>query len=256
MRTFVFACLLLAVFCDEMHFFHYKDGEMKIQGEQPAKISGPIFIEFLKTINVTTIAGMHIKGSTETPFALGAKITKVIRDGDKITVEAACFEAGWGTKPMKMEGTVNVTGTWNEIHYHAHCENKETKARWEINAHATATKCPLYAPAEAGARAKILVGQHAEVFQAVHVLNYAIIGYPYVNGIRNCTWYLQNFKNATDAKPGFAIVGNDGAHCGIIDKEGDKFIHTNPVKKLVTETPLSMAKDFFKKGYTLKDYTC
>jgi len=256
MRFLIILALIALAMCQEYHNFHYKDGEMKVDNEQPVKVSGPVFIEFLKTMNVTTITGMHTKGTTETPFAMVAKIHKYHHENNKINIEAECFEGAWGTKTFKMSGQVHIEGTWDEIHYHGHCQHHETKTHWEIQAKAEKAKCPLYQPAEAAQRVHVLINQPAEVYQPVHVLNYAIIGYPYITSIKDCKWYLGKFKNATEAKAGFVIVGNDGLHCGVIDQEADKFIHSNPAKKQVTMTPLALAKDFFKAGYTLKDYTC
>ena len=257
MKFIILSCLLLAAFCQQFHFFHYTDGHMVVDKLHPAKISGPIFIEFLKTMNMTTIAGMHIQGTTETPFALVAKITKFVQNGDKIAIDAECTEAGWGTKFFAANGTVKIEGSWNDIKYHANCLHKQAPhTHWEIHADGKYSKCPTYPPVEAGTRAKTLVGQSVEVFNAAQVINYATIGYPYIRALGNCTAHLHRHKNATDSKPGFLVIGVDGAHCGIVDKEGDKFIHANPVSKKVSETPMAMIKNFFKNGVVYKDYSC
>ena len=247
---------MLAVLSQDFNYFHYTDGTMVIDKVLKAKISGPIVVEFLGTANITTIAGMHIQGTTETPFALVAKINKFVQDGDNIEIEANCTEAYWGTRYFAATGSVKINGTWNEAYYHATCDHPKTRVHWEIHALGKHSNCSTYSPEEAAVRSKTLIGQAAEVFRPVHVLNYAIIGHPYIPSFKDCAAYIPLFVNATETKPGFAVVGIDGAHCGIIDKEGDKFIHTNPVTKKVSETPLAMINNFFKNGYIIKDYTC
>ena len=59
---------------------------------------------------------------------------------------------------------------------------------------------------------------------------------------------MKMFPNTDKAAPGMIIVGKDGKNCAIIDNEGDKFIHSNPIKKVVTETPLVMVNQFFTNG--------
>eukprot|EP01022_Parablepharisma_sp_SALTPOND_P005033 TRINITY_DN121539_c0_g1_i1.p1 TRINITY_DN121539_c0_g1~~TRINITY_DN121539_c0_g1_i1.p1 ORF type:complete len:329 (-),score=-2.84 TRINITY_DN121539_c0_g1_i1:81-953(-) len=256
MKAIIIACLLLPVFCQEMHYFHYHEGRMSVNSETPVRISGPIYIEFLKTMNVTTIAGLHINGTTKTPFAVAAKITKIYYDHHRIEIDAECWEAGWGTSMFRMSGHVKVVGNMQEIHYFSDCHNVERAAHWSIEADARATKCPFYTPEEAARRAPILLGQSGDLFHTVHVVNYAVVGYPYVNTIKDCAWYLNNLKNFTEPKPGFVIVGLDGRHCGIVDKEGDKFFHTCGIQRRVTAVPLSMVDAVFFNGYIFKDYGC
>jgi len=254
MRTLFLALLALAVFCEEFHYFHYKEGQIIVDKEKPVKSTGPIFVEFLKTINITSIAGMHVSGTVYTPWAFGAKIISYKKEGENFQVIANCTEGAWGLKSMKLIGQIRVSGQWlKNANFQGWCADLATKKNYTVQAEGVYSKSPLYNPPEAAVRAQLLVGQTAENYQPVHVLNFAAIGYPYVNMIKNCTFYLQ-FKNATEAKPGYFIVGNDGAHCAIVDKEGDKFIQSNPAKKLVTLNPVSMIKDFFKNGYNYKVY--
>ena len=257
MRAIFFALLVISAFClkEEFHYFHYKEGHIVVDKEKPVKTTGPIFIEFLKTINITSIAGMHVQGSTYTPFAFAGKIVSFKKEGDhNYQIIANCTEGAWGMNPLKLQGQIHISGQWQKnAHYHGSCYDVASKKNYSVEAQGEYTLTPFYLPAEAAARAQLLVGQSAEAYQPVHVLNFAIIGYPYITMIKNCTFYEQ-FKNATASKPGYIVYGNDGAHCAIVDKEGDKFIQSNPAKKQVTMNPMSMLKDFFKNGYTFKLY--
>ena len=255
MKAILFACLVLAILGNELHFFHYKDGEIKVNNDAPTKISGPIFLEFLNTRNFTAVAGLYVKGKTEVSFDFRMKIAKFV-NATNFEIEGECIEGNWGLKPITTAGKGKITGTWNSINYESTCANSDLKMTWSIKAHADAVKCPFYLPAEGAVKAAMLVGQSADDYHPVHVLNFGVIGFTYISGITGCSWYVQNSKAAKDPKPGFLIISNEGDYCAIIDKEGDKFIHSNPAKKLVTLTPMSMIKTFFKNGYTFRDYTC
>ena len=257
MRAILLTLLLALALCDELHYMHYKGGEIVVNNAAAVKIDGPIFIEFLSTINVTVIAGMHVKGNAKTPFGFAAKVFRYTKNGDNFLIEANCTEGSWGTKSLQgMEGTIYVNGTFQKATYSGYCLHRASKFNVTITAVGNYVKCPIYLPPEAAVRARILVGEKAEAYNAINVVNFAVMGYPYITNIPNCTFWLNNFYNATAAKPGFVVVGKDGAHCGIIDKEGDKLIHSNPGKKTVTETPLSLINEFFKAGYIYKEYKC
>lgn len=232
-----FLILLISVFalikCDEMHFYHYKEGTMKMKNDQPIKISGSIFVELLEPFNITIVSGLHIKNGVETPFYEVAQIAKYKRDNDKIDFEGTCLEVSWGTKTSACTGEMKLKGTWNESHYESHTINSETKAEWDIHLLAHYAQCPVYPPPEAAQRVKVLLNQPSEQFAPVNVLNYAIMGFAYIKDVADCSFYAQNFWNMTEPKPGFIIVGKDGKHCGIMDHEGDKFYHSNPAKKIL-----------------------
>ena len=248
---------IVAVYGQEYLSFRYK-GHMQVSKEKPTPIEGPIFLEFLKTMNLTVITGMHmVDHKQHTAFAFVSKIVKYSKDGDSISIEADCWEGAWGLKKFNdLVGKVIINGTVKEIYYLSNCSQPISKTNWTITAKAEAVSCPLYLPPEAARRAQMLLGEKADAYKPVHVINYAVMGYPYIERISNCTWWLKNFPNVTQHKPGFVVVGLDGNHCGIIDKEGDKFIHSNPVKREVTENPIIMLRNFFPKGYIFKEYKC
>lgn len=257
MKVLFLAILLTAALCEEFHFYHYQGGDIIVNKEKPVKVSGPIFIEFLKTMNITVISGMHEKGAVHTPFAFVAKINTSKMENGNIEIIGSCWEGGWGTSGLKdLVGIVNITGTPSKINYFQNCSHQATKMQWIVSAKGEETKCPFYLPPEAAKRAHILVGEPIEKYQAVHVPNFAMFGYPYINSIKNCSFFLDKFINATEPKPGFLVVGKDGKHCGLFDKEGDKFIHSNPVAKKVSLTSNVQLKNFFPAGYVIKEYKC
>ena len=258
MRALFLACLVLAAICEELHFYHYTDGQLTINKNPAVKVDGPLYINFRATVNSTLVAGTYVKGSDIIPFGFTTKITKFEKNGDNIKLEGSCWEAGWGRTYMNnMIGTITMTGTYQKATYNGTCTDPNTKTAYTVTATGTFTSCRvLYSEVEAAKRAAMLIGAKAELYHPVHVLDHSYLGYAYLAPVPNCKYYLDNFKDQPTAKPGFAIVAKDGSHCAVVDNEGDKFIHSNPVKKEVTINPLTMINDYFKGGYVFKDVKC
>jgi hypothetical protein len=254
MKGWIVLCIVAWTMCDEHHVFHYKTGTIIVDNEPAVPIVGPIFLDFTATSKTAVIAGMHTKGTTHTSFGFASAVNR-IANGSNIEIDADCRYAAWGIKTLyPLTGVISIRGTWQKIRFTGVCEDPKTKARWILDATAHKAECPFYLPHEAAQRADVLVGESGEVYKAVHVLNYAIWGFPYIESVNSCQSYLDNFPDANEIKPGYLIVGKDGQHCGIFDREGDKFIHSNPTKKQVTLTPNTMIPDYFKNGYVLKSY--
>ena len=126
-----------------------------------------------------------------------------------------------------------------------------------MNTRITKAYCSVYKDKYASEGANYLVGGKKNHFRDVHVLNFAYYDYPYISVLKECKYYLNNFGAISDTiKPGYAIVGKDGMHCGVINSEGNSFIHTNPTKGEVTVTPLSAANTYFHNGYVIKTVPC
>jgi len=254
----VIAILLLfaaLAFCDDRKYFHY-NGTMKVKTDDTT-IFGPIFVEFRKTENLTIIAGMSVINRVHTPYELSAKFHHYITKPDgSFVINATCVEARLGKKTFsKLKGIILMEGTWEHAHLTGKCEAADGSVSLEPKAEAVKNPCEFYPMEEAAIKAGYLVGEHSEVYGAANVLSHAVYGYAYLK--MSCKDYLKTVGQETkDLKPGVLIIGTDGEHCGIIDREGDKFIHSNPVKKEVTMNPMTMAKDFFKKGFVLKEYKC
>jgi len=256
MKWILCLCLLSVVLGEELHYFHYT-GLLAINNDQGTSVNGPMFVELLKNNNFTIIAGNYKKGTDQTSFGFNSKITTFKKDGDKFELHGVCTEGMWGKKKfVTPQGKVVIEGTWDHAAYSGWCYDTQSKTNYSMAASCVFNKCMFYPPLEAAKRAQTLVGEKAEDYKAVHVLNYATIGYAYSNTLQNCKWYADNMQTVSKAGPGLVIVGHDASHCAIVDKEGHKFIHTHPEKKVVAITPLSQIQTYFKKGYDFKDYAC
>jgi hypothetical protein len=260
MRAFLLICLLAAVLAEEYHDYHYYDGQLIVNQKVKSKVEGPIFVEYLKTINVTVLAGMHVEKKDHIPFAIATNMTNITIKGDNIEFYADCLEMYWGLKSYAgLKGGIYAKGTYKgNLELMGGCYSEKEKFGLNVSVKGVHVDCPFYLPPEASKRAEILVGEKAESFKNIHVLNFAIMGYPYIQTLDNCTFWLKTFNEVNVTKPGFVIVGKDGLHCAIIDKEGDKFIQTDPAKKKVVSTPITEKnlKTYFPKGHIFKEYKC
>jgi hypothetical protein len=111
----------------------------------------------------------------------------------------------------------------------------------------------FYPPKEAGVRAKDLIDQTSERYHAPHVIIYAIFDYPYLQ-IRCRDMLHSRFPDAPGPEPGAIIVGKDGQHCGILDNEGTKYVHSNPSARKVTYDSLATVEKYFPHGASYKRY--
>eukprot|EP00826_Nyctotherus_ovalis_P058059 TRINITY_DN795_c0_g1_i1.p3 TRINITY_DN795_c0_g1~~TRINITY_DN795_c0_g1_i1.p3 ORF type:complete len:114 (+),score=34.89 TRINITY_DN795_c0_g1_i1:198-539(+) len=108
---------------------------------------------------------------------------------------------------------------------------------------------------EAARRAQYLVGESHSTYRGNHLLNHAVYGYAYLR--TTCMDYLKSVGTPIQhEKPGALIVGNDGMYCAIVDHEGTKFIHSDPGRRKIVISPMAMVKNYFRKGYTMKEYKC
>ena len=269
MRTVLLICLAGAVL-SEKYYYHYTTGYMGVNGEYSGNIPGSLIIEDIE--GMVTILGMYMNGTVKIPFVFTSRSTQIKHNGEDIIIDGLSYISMWRDKRYFAAGETKATGTLSKkISYHLLGECLAPNSfKVELQAIAQHSKCLTYDPEEGALRAATLIGESPEWYQAVHILNYAIKGHPYYFnekatkdtkmsshfGASSCSWYMKEYISSMEGKPGFAIVGKDGAHCGILNKDADKFIHRNPITQKIEETPLSMVNVYFRNGYLFKDYTC
>eukprot|EP00829_Urostomides_striatus_P019769 TRINITY_DN786_c0_g2_i2.p1 TRINITY_DN786_c0_g2~~TRINITY_DN786_c0_g2_i2.p1 ORF type:complete len:296 (+),score=108.71 TRINITY_DN786_c0_g2_i2:70-957(+) len=257
MKLLFLAGIFLFALCQEYHFFHYSAGHMVINDAPRIAVNGNILVELVQGMNISIITGLYTRGGVHTPFSIVSNTTRYVQNGKEVEIEADCWRAEWGTKFLEdFAGKMKINGTWQRISFHLKATSNGKKNTYELNATGTYAKCGFYIPSEAARRAHILINEKSETYQPVHVVNYAVFGFPYIYHVPTCKWYLDKFPETNVTKPGFLIVGKDGKHCGILDKDAENLIHSNPAKKKVTATPLPLIKDFFPQGYVIKEYKC
>eukprot|EP01022_Parablepharisma_sp_SALTPOND_P034809 TRINITY_DN93083_c0_g1_i1.p1 TRINITY_DN93083_c0_g1~~TRINITY_DN93083_c0_g1_i1.p1 ORF type:complete len:274 (+),score=24.71 TRINITY_DN93083_c0_g1_i1:119-940(+) len=250
--------LVIAISCEEHHHFVYEKGTMKFNSESYFAF-GDIAIEWRDKdrLNFTTINGMY-EGPKHVPFALVFDTTSFKKYGEVVAIKGICTKGAWDDKWIPtMEGSFEVTGTWTEISFSAVCVDTNTQMKFEVKVKASKYDCDIFKAKDAGKRARYLLGEPMERFMPAAVPSFAYYNYPYIGLLKDCELYLTQFgKVVNEIKPGYVIVGKEGKHCAIVDNEGDQFIHSNPIKKVVTSHPLVMLNEFFRNGWVVKMRPC
>lgn len=204
---------------------------------------------------VTIIVGINTNNGLHVPFTFVANNTYFTNESGNFEIRAKCWAGQLGSQKLeKISGEISVKGTLKEAQFLMTASAENPKAIYHITTKGEHMPRSYFSPPEAARRAAFLIGEKAEKYLAVNVINYAIWGFPYVKYVNSCKWFLEKLQTVAATKPGFIVVGKDGKHCGIVDKEGDNFIHSNPVKKHVTSNPLTMLKEYFPDGYVIKGY--
>lgn len=253
MKTLFILLLLGLATCDKK-YFTYKKGKLQQGNEAAAEIFGHLEIMQTGKNNYVELNGLYLGGAHK-PFAFIMTEPKMDPSGAGLSGE--CKSGAWDLEHLKLTGKYTITLADNVVKFEGLCTNTETKLTYKIDFVGNSTKCLVYQAPEAADRAKYLIGEKASHFRPSHVLNFVYYDYPFLDVMKNCRFYLTKFgKEEPSAKPGYAIVGKDGMHCGVLDNEGNKFIHTNPAKKEVTLTSIALADTFFKNGYVFKSVPC
>jgi len=254
MKVLGLILLLGFVVCDERYYYH-QTGVMDVDYRE-GKIFGVIIVELLKDVNLTHIAGMYVLDGVHTPFHISGKFT-YIRKGSNgyFEINMTAYEGSFGGKTLKkLTGGGLLAGTWEEADYFGRYRT-EDNLLFDFRSHGKKHPCEYYTMEEAARRAAYLVGEPHSTYKNNHLLNHAVFGFSYL--AKTCKNYLNEVGTVTKVeKPGVVIIGNDGNYCAIIDHEGNKFIHSDPNKRMIVMTPMVFVKDYFRNGYTMKEYKC
>lgn len=255
MRILALFLVLAVAFCDKTDFYHV-EGSMDVNNEN-GKVFGVVINEFLKSINMTYMAGMYVKNNVHTPFEFGTKIVDMKKlPDDRIAYNISCVEGKLGKHNIKkISGNATMIIYLKNMILNGKFESPADHLKFEFKVAGILYPCAYYTMPEAAKRAGYLVGEKYTAYKPVHVLNHAVFGYAYMR--YTCLDYLKNVGNPIEKeKPGAVIIAKDGSYCAIVDHEGDKFIHSNPSKRKVIMTPMNMIGYYFRKGYVMKEYSC
>lgn len=134
------------------------------------------------------------------------------------------------------------------IHYVSRCKVGQ-KVEYLVNGSAYESKWLPYAASYARFIVRRIMGAK---LTAVETVNAAVFMHPFLSNVRNCSWYMSNFKDSKSQYDRCVLVGKDGKHCGVIDYSYNWFVHSDPKKKVVTRVPIVQAEWYFKSGFTYK----
>ena len=223
----------------------YNNGVMVFENKNFKSVSGTIHQITENGTSTVTFTAMDL--STMSPFFIS--VMGKPQSTDKATLEYYCSYGIWPYyKKSPMSGKVKMIGDWNKAEFNGDCIGPLGQGHLIFNFKAVVLIDPSFSLDEIVTRTKRCVGYRTDFFTPESIINYAMFDYLYKE--YTCQDYINLFVE-TDPIPGAIIVGRDGKHCGILDKGWNKFIHSNPIRKLVTITPMSMTDRFFKNGYII-----
>lgn len=250
----IFCLLIVFINCQgyDVKTFRYKEGTVSIGNEPTVKVVGLVCLTTVKESSRTFLKYYGMDNSTMTPFFVSGAELKTVGDGSEYT----CVEMRLGRQRITgSTGTIKITGSEDKRTIVGKCTSNNIENRVAVSFSSTSfrVKSIYFEPKEAGLRAKDLLGYSVEKFRAVHVVRYAIIGYPY--SVDHCRGFLDRFYPvAPGLEPGVIIVAKDGYHCAIADNEGTKFIQSYQWDKKVTEQSIVLLNRYFPGGFIYKRY--
>jgi len=246
MKLLAFLLILAVAESKDEHNFRYTNGIINIGKDSYSKGEGIAWL----WDQVVVYYGMEM--SSMIPYMmLGIRVADYSM-GDKIDVTMKCTEGTWSSITfMNLEGAIRISGNYPKIDFKFYCYCAQHKINWTLSATGVEVDNPYYYGREAGYKAKDLINYPIATFPGASVIQYSIWGYPYFG--MDCLSFFYKCNEIDTGKPGAVIT--DFRYCGMLDNEGSRFIHPNPDKRVITQTSIAMARQFFPNGYTLLDCT-
>ena len=245
MKFLIFCLLVSFCLCDEMRYFRFRNGTLIKGNENPRTLSGSLCY-FTMSANAY-VHFYSMDHSTMTPLHLMLGDRVELTTANK--VDLYCGGMRDGAKDLEsLSGKAHLRLYSDGSELSAECST-QTGDLWLLKSFNIETKKLYYSQKEAGFRAKFLIGQPESKYKPPNVISFAIFDYPY--HAFNCESFLF-YADAAGPEAGAIMLGKDGKHCGILDDEGTKFIHTNPVAGKVTYESIAVAERYFSEGIMYK----
>jgi len=244
MRFLIFCLFVSFCLCHMDRYFRFTNG-ISIKGNKnPITLSGTLWYWESPSGIYVEFYGMDY--STMTPLQL------MLGDKDELTTDSNldlyCLAAKDGRESESLFGYAYLRFYSDGCELSAECYTL-TGDLWVFKSFNSETKKRHYSQKEAGFRAKFLIGQPKSKYEPSNVIGFAIVDDPYY--YRSCEAFFQ-YSDAPGPEPGAIILGKDKKHCGILDDEGTKFIHTNPIAGKVTYDSIAVAQRYFPNGIVYK----
>lgn len=248
MKVLIFGFLAAVTLClnQRNRYFKFEDGTFERTGASKTPISGSFHILEDSGKRIGMFAGLD--RATMLPFV--AAVESSVNGSDTRFSGTGLWR---NTRLGSMWGNVTLDESGGSMKLYGDFVNDEYGTSFAYRALLKESSRMFYTPKEAGRRAKSILGQNSEYFDAANVVAYAISDIAYF--LRGCSMFLgETWPDAPGPEPGAIIVGSDGKHCGILDDEGTKFVHNNPVSNIATYESLAVVERYFPKGVIYKRY--
>jgi len=244
MRLLIFCLLVSFCLCDDHRYFRFTNA-ISIKGnENPRTLSGTL--RYWETPNDVNVWFNSMDYSTMTALQL------VLKDKIDLTIDTKldlyCSAAQDGRESEVLSGYAYLRFYSGGSELEAECYT-QTGDLWTFKSFSTETKKQYYPQKEAGFRAKFLIDQPKSKYGPSNVIGFAIEDNPYFYD--SCERFSR-YSDAPGPEAGAVMLGKDEKHCAILDDEGTKFIHTNPVAGKVTYESIAVAERYFPNGVLYK----
>jgi len=217
------------------------------RNKNPATLSGTLFYQKSNSYIYITLHGMDF--STMTPLLFGLGSSDGLTTSKRLDLDCSYAQDG-------LEDREHLSGRGHLRFYDGGCELSaecytKTRDLWVLKSSNVESKEWYYPQKEAGFRAKFLINQPESKYKPQDVISFAMEDYPYI--YKNCGDFLESwFLDVLGPEPGGIMVGKDKKHCAILDDEGTKFTHSNPVAGKVTYDSIAVAERYFPSGIVYK----
>eukprot|EP00826_Nyctotherus_ovalis_P036977 TRINITY_DN3336_c0_g1_i3.p1 TRINITY_DN3336_c0_g1~~TRINITY_DN3336_c0_g1_i3.p1 ORF type:complete len:276 (+),score=23.30 TRINITY_DN3336_c0_g1_i3:132-959(+) len=258
-KSFVFAFLVFLAgvqaqeifkyfHCKKINWFRFKNGTVTKRKTEYRKVAGSA-----RTLPIlAAIYGMEM--STLTPFFVTGLVPRSSSaPPNDFRQNYFCTELGWGRLLLDAEGDMVFNGPDDAVKLAVECVS-DNNEKFSLKTTLYKVNSPLYTAKEAGFRARCLIGQSIEKFRAHEVITYTGADRVYTSEGKNCWTEFSSSRVVSLPAPGIVILGKYYKHCAIFDHEGTKFVHSNPMKKVVTEESIIMLDRYFPNGYYYMEY--
>lgn len=249
MKLVILSLFVVADCAIDRRFFRFKNGSGSFGEREYGRIEGTMQILSFSSPDGEPATDIYFGGmimSSLTPIIFWSE-DRIEYNGK---AEYKCKSLKIGRQEYELGGFATLEDNRDNATISGKCITA-SKELIQFNMDGKATKNHFYAHEEAGLRAKYLLGQSSERYKASEVVGYAIYDDAYI--YQTCSrFFSPYFPNATGPAPGNLILGKDGNHCAIFDNEGTKFIHSNPIKKVVTIDSIALLNTYFPSGVIYK----
>ncbi len=254
MKPYLSILLLLVVvtvvLCSDFDQYHIVANSIRWPG-RTAKINGSIIVKKFEVGLPLTVAGVYYGGNgTQNGIAsFTGKIASVSNRSGATSIVVNCNEGAWNGKALpKLQGNIIMLLSGKSLNYVVRCQDS-AGAGYVVNGTGYENNWLPFA-VFAKYKARYVIGAK---LSAVETVNAAVFAHPFFTYVKNCTWYMNNFRFSTREFDRCLLMGNDGKHCGVLDYTNSWFVHSDPTKNVVVRTPLAQAARYFKDGFTYMD---
>ena len=253
MKSSVLLLLLLSVnsLAITMRQFRAKDVIVNIGDYKYSTVAGTLIHQASDDSRSSRILFLGMIMDIFTPIAFVTD-TKYSKNIGEFEMEYECGGVMIGRNESYLESTMILRGTWDKAEFIGNCRFFDGTP-FTFKGIGNKSQSLLYDPKEAGLRAKMFIDKDTKDFQSYEIIGLAIIDSYYE--FKRCSHFLDPvFPDLPGPSPGAIIVGRDGQHCAIVDNEGGKFIHGNPVSRKVTLESITTISRYFPRGVYYKGY--